>query len=91
MITTMDDFLSSQREVEHLSSTYMTINALVVSRDGIRSDLDRIFQNPYPILNKINISISISIYYGFIHIHKSISYPSDFGYSPRISDLSMRH
>ena len=33
-------------------------------RDGIRSDLDRIFQNPYPILNKNNISISISIYYG---------------------------
>ena len=30
MITTRDDFLSSQREVEHLSSTYMTINALVV-------------------------------------------------------------
>ena len=33
-------------------------------RDGIRSDLDRIFQNPYPILNKNNISISMSIYYG---------------------------
>ena len=33
-------------------------------RDGIGSDLDRIFQNPYPILNKNNISISISIYYG---------------------------
>ena len=33
-------------------------------RDGIGSDLDRIFQNPYPILNKNNISISISTYYG---------------------------
>ena len=36
----------------------------VAIRDGIGSDLDRIFQNPYPILNKNNISISISIYYG---------------------------
>ena len=36
----------------------------ITSRDGIGSDLDRIFQNPYPILNKNNISISISIYYG---------------------------
>ena len=35
-----------------------------IGRDGIGSDLDRIFQNPYPILNKNNISISISIYYG---------------------------
>ena len=34
------------------------------ARDGIGLDLDRIFQNPYPILNKNNISISISIYYG---------------------------
>ena len=61
-----------------------------MNRDGIGSDLDRIFQNPYPILNKNNISISISIYYG-LKKSKSISYPSDFGYSPRISDLSMRH
>ena len=29
-IITRDDFLSSQREVEHVASTYMTINALVV-------------------------------------------------------------
>ena len=29
-ITTKDDFMSSQREVEHIASTYMTINALVV-------------------------------------------------------------
>ena len=36
----------------------------MLGRDGIGSDLDRIFQNPYPILNKNNISISISIYYG---------------------------
>ena len=36
----------------------------ITNRDGIGSDLDRIFQNPYPILNKNNISISISIYYG---------------------------
>ena len=28
MITTKDDFMSSQREVEHIASTYMTINAL---------------------------------------------------------------
>ena len=41
----------------------MTIKYIIV-RDGIGSDLDRIFQNPYPILNKINISISIFIYYG---------------------------
>ena len=39
-------------------------SAEIPSRDGIGSDLDRIFQNPYPILNKNNISISISIYYG---------------------------
>ena len=37
------------------------INYNARSRDGIGSDLDRIFQNPYPILNKNNISISISI------------------------------
>ena len=30
MITTRDDFMSIQREVEHIASTYMTINALVV-------------------------------------------------------------
>ena len=30
MITTRDDFMSSQREVEHIASTYMIINALVV-------------------------------------------------------------
>ena len=29
-ITTRDDFMSSQREAEHIASTYMTINALVV-------------------------------------------------------------
>ena len=29
-ITTRDDFMSSQREVEHIASTYMTINALMV-------------------------------------------------------------
>ena len=29
-ITTRDDFMSSQREVEHIASTYMTINTLVV-------------------------------------------------------------
>ena len=29
-ITTRDDFMSSQREVEHIASTYMIINALVV-------------------------------------------------------------
>ena len=29
-ITTRDNFMSSQREVEHIASTYMTINALVV-------------------------------------------------------------
>ena len=29
-ITTKDDFMSSQREVEHITSTYMTINTLVV-------------------------------------------------------------
>ena len=33
-------------------------------RDDIRSDFDQIFQNPYPIINKNNISISIFIYYG---------------------------
>ena len=30
MITTRDDFMSSQREVKHIASTYMTINAFVV-------------------------------------------------------------
>ena len=30
MITTRDDFMSSQREVEHIALTYMTINSLVV-------------------------------------------------------------
>ena len=30
MITTKDDFMSSQREVEHIASTYMTINEFVV-------------------------------------------------------------
>ena len=30
MITTRGDFMSSQKEVEHIASTYMTINALVV-------------------------------------------------------------
>ena len=30
MITTKDDFMSSQRKVEHITSTYMTINAVVV-------------------------------------------------------------
>ena len=40
------------------------LRAMPISRDGIGSDLDRIFQNPYPILNKNNISISISICYG---------------------------
>ena len=29
-ITTRDDFMSSQIEVEHIVSTYMTINALVL-------------------------------------------------------------
>ena len=29
-ITIKDDFMSSQREVEHIASTYMTINVLVV-------------------------------------------------------------
>ena len=29
-IKSKDDFVSSQREVEHIASTYMTINALVV-------------------------------------------------------------
>ena len=29
-ITTRDNFMSSQREVEHIASTYMTINALTV-------------------------------------------------------------
>ena len=29
-ITTRDDFMSSQREVEHIASTYMTINALMI-------------------------------------------------------------
>ena len=29
-ITTSDDFMSSQREVEHIALTYMTINILVV-------------------------------------------------------------
>ena len=29
-IITKDDFMSSQREVEHFASTYMTINALFV-------------------------------------------------------------
>ena len=30
MITTRDDFMSSQREVKHIASTYMIINAIVV-------------------------------------------------------------
>ena len=29
-ITTRDDFMLSQREAKHITSTYMTINALVV-------------------------------------------------------------
>ena len=29
-ITTKDDFISSQKEVEHIASTYMTIKVLVI-------------------------------------------------------------
>ena len=50
--------------MNHVFRPYVDQFVVVFIRDGIGSDLDRIFQNPYPILNKNNISISISIYYG---------------------------
>ena len=51
---------------DHIHPPRMSAPSCIVplTRGVIRSDLDRIFQNPYPILNKNNISISISIYYG---------------------------
>ena len=57
--------LEGARDEVHVNDDFPYEQLLAIAdRDGIRSNLDRIFQNPYPILNKNNISISISIYYG---------------------------